>query len=493
MKININFAFKVFFSGGIYNLLLIYKAMDLNITISFIILFLLIAFPILNLLLYKYTKYLSNKKSYHLKVSNIFLIFFLLLISIFSMEFFNKKTQENKKNLVLSFPFLKNKNEKILFDKNLIEKNENQIKKIYLNDLKKKPNIFIFISEATRSDFITKEITPNIYNFKKDNISCIKSFSAANASQQSWFSIFHSNNAISFSGNHKNYSQGSLALNILKKLGYTLNVYTSSDLKYFHMDEILFGKNHHLIDTFFDLSSSDITPAKRDKKAIEEFKKKLNKNIQANVYIFFLDSTHSEYSWGDDFKIKFLPIVNKINYISLAITKKNIEPLKNRYKNALNYIDHLFKTSVDTIKDNNLYADSIIVFTSDHGEEFNELGSLFHGSSLNKYQLSIPIIYKLNKTDDICTISSHIDIFPTILNSITNSFEFDELFDGKSIFSKNRQNYVISAKQNGALRPNEIIFNYDDSFIMGKINKDKNTYFLEIQSDLNDKFLKEIN
>ncbi|NGX56424.1 MAG: hypothetical protein K1060chlam5_00664, partial [Candidatus Anoxychlamydiales bacterium] len=368
-------------------------------------------------------------------------------------------------------------------------------------DLKidKKPNIFIFICEAFRKDHITDELTPNLEKFKKKNYFINNSYSSANATQHSWFSIFHSNNSISYSGNFNDYKKGSIPLNILKKMGYKINIYASCETKFYHMDEVLFGKDHFLIDKFNNLFHTSKIAAIRDKNTVSLLSKDLAKKEfnNSNIFIIFLDSTHSEYSWGKEYKAKHFPVVDTINYLSLSFNKSNLYKLQNRYKNAVGYIDHLFNEAINSMEKNNLLKDSIIVFTSDHGEEFYEEKSIFHGSQLNEYQLSVPIIYKLNSDKKLnANISSHIDIFPTILDTLSNKETFDDLFDGKSIFSKHRKNYVISANQNGSYTPNEIIFHFDDLKMKGKITSQKNKCIFELndfESYSRDKFINYLN
>ena len=88
---------------------------------------------------------------------------------------------------------------------------------------------------------------------------------------------------------------------------------------------------------------------------IEALNKQIEKNKDSSVFITFLDSTHSEYSWPKDFKAKFTPYVTKVNYISLSQSKKGLALLKNSYKNAINYIDLLFKGFLAWFSDIFLY------------------------------------------------------------------------------------------------------------------------------------------
>ncbi len=44
------------------------------------------------------------------------------------------------------------------------------------------------------------------------------------------------------------WKHGSVPLQILKDLGYKIRIYSSADLRYFNMDELLFGQDRQLID-----------------------------------------------------------------------------------------------------------------------------------------------------------------------------------------------------------------------------------------------------
>ena len=70
-------------------------------------------------------------------------------------------------------------------------------------------------------------------------------------------------------------------------------------------------------------------------------------------------------------------------------------PLRDLYDGEIAFTDHNFGQLLDKLKSLGLYEDSLIIFLSDHGEEFREHGGLFHGYSLYEEQVHVPLIVKL--------------------------------------------------------------------------------------------------
>ncbi len=488
------FGLNIFLSGGFGNLFVTIRAINLNLTMYLVIILAIITLPIFGIFLYYLTNKLCLKKTLFLKKKHLFSVFISTIVLLFlidvSLKFKNIDCiSKNQKRLPLGFTFVSPTKKLINFNSALkpIRDEKKILEEINQKELtlEHKPNIFIFITEALRKDYITQEIAPNIYNFSEENINFQTSYSAANASILSWYSIFHSNHSIYWSKAQKKLEFGSLPLNLLKKAGYKINLMSSAELQYFNLDKLIFGKNLELIDNLNDFSHASSNPSIRDSMAIDALLKDLNSKDKqnSNVFIVFLDSTHSEYSWKDDFKPKFLPYAKSINYLSLSHLRNDLDPIKNRYKNAINYVDHLFSKFLTTLKNNNLYDDSLIVFTGDHGEEFFEDGALFHGSHLSDYQLQIPIIYKLINNDKTpAYTTSHIDIFPTILSQIFPNENFDHFYDGTSIFNENRSPYIISAKQRGNFTPNELLITKNDTRLYGKINNPNKNLRFEVDA-----------
>ena len=488
---NLFFGLNLFLSGGLKNISVTIRAINLNWTMYLLIFFAIFILPLLGVFLYSITDKLCRKKSLKMQKKHLFFSFLYLVIALLSIDLFCKYKNidfisKNQKRLPLAFNLISNRKNQILLSHPLKPiRDENKL----IEELNKKnfavenrPNIFIFITETLRKDFITQDIAPNIFSFAKENIYCESTYSASNSSNISWYSIFHSNHPIYWSKASDVLEHGSMPLNILKKIGYKINLFSSAELQYFNLDKLLFGKNESLVDNYNDFSTLSSIPAIRDKETIESLKKTLkNKEKQSsNIFIVFLDSTHSEYSWPDDFKPKFEPYAKNINYLYLFMNKKNLNLVKNRYKNAINYIDSLFNEFLATLKENNLYNDSLIVFTADHGEEFFEKGSIFHGCQLNEYQLRIPLVYKLinNNNNKFNEITSHIDIFPTIFSVIMPNEDLNNFFDGRSIFDKNRKNYILTVNQRGGFEPNELLITNNQIRLVGKINNSvKNPHF----------------
>jgi arylsulfatase A-like enzyme len=93
--------------------------------------------------------------------------------------------------------------------------------------------------------------------------------------------------------------------------------------------------------------------------------------------------------------------------------------LKALYEGEVMYADAEFGKFIDLLKQLNLYEDSVVVFASDHGEEFGEHGGLDHGRTVYEELLHVPLIVKYPGLRDAGTRSeslvSTVDVAPTIL------------------------------------------------------------------------------
>jgi glucan phosphoethanolaminetransferase (alkaline phosphatase superfamily) len=331
-------------------------------------------------------------------------------------------------------------------------------------NLTKKPNIYLFIAESLREDFLTEETASHLIDFRNENIHLGKTLSNANCTQLSWYAIFHSQYPIGWADKKKNWASGSLSLQALKKLGYKIHVYSAAQLKYYGVGDLIFGKKNHLADSYnLYTHYAPITAAQTDEQAITKLLADHEKQWarEGNVFLIFVDSTHFNYSWPKDYPVQFRPISDEKTDWRISNSIRDIELIKNRYRNAIHYVDSLFGKMIACLKRKDLYDDAFIVFTGDHGEEFYEEGQLFHASHLSRMQTEVPIYYKLGsnrrleelETEKILT--SHIDIFPTILETLIGEKPFFSLFDGESIFKKHRFPFVIASRHNGGRNPCE--------------------------------------
>lgn len=420
--------------------------------------------------LYKLSHKISNKKPIHLSIKNLLSLFLLFLTSLL---FWDAQTSwairkdvyiSYKKALPFKFSFFK-KNRSIPFSLPPYKKHN-----VPIQNIEKRPNIYLFITESLREDYITEKNSPSLENFKKENIS-LTSFANSNNTQTSWFSIFYSKYPLQWPL-YKNTPYGSFMLNILKNAGYDIRVYTSSHLKYYKMQDILFGKKKHLLTSFY--YPKNLPPYQRDIFSFKKLGQDAKKNPTSNLFIIFLESTHFKYSFP---KESFYPPPSLLQKLS----KKNMAPLKKRYKKSISFLDSLFSSFLQKLKKHDLYDDSIIIFTSDHGEEFYEKGCLFHASNLSREQTAIPLFFKFPQNPIPKKIfSSHIDIFPTIFDILHIS---TQSFDGVSIFQK-KEKPILCTKYNGSLFPDQFfIFDGKDK-IFCKIKNNS----LEILSvkDFND-------
>lgn len=98
-------------------------------------------------------------------------------------------------------------------------------------------------------------------------------------------------------------------------------------------------------------------------------------------------------------------------------------PVYGAYDSEILYTDHWFGRLVDSLRRRGVLDRTVLVFTSDHGEELGELGPEYwnrsHGYTVRRVQLHVPLLVRLPEGRSggrrIAAPSSHLDLAPTLL------------------------------------------------------------------------------
>ena len=374
MDTSVSYIFKFFFGSGLGHLIAGFQALNMNWTMIAITATTMLFLPIVGLSSLLAYRKLARKKQLFLSPLQISACIglsatFLFILDMASYPFFNNYTHDKyKKTLPLGMTFLSPAPHPIPLPGVLAaaRSEEETLKNIPKGTLVHKPNIYFFVIETLRKDFLTA--APHLTAFGHENIEFEHSFSNACSTQLSWFAIFHADCPLYWATMRDTWTHGSAPLQYLKKLGYQIHVYSSADLRFFNMDKLLFGEQRLLANTIEEYSfDRTIEPCDRDALAMKGMEKNLKRSGQA--YLIFLDSTHSEYSFPKDFPLLYEPISKEIDYLTISAKSPELELIKNRYRNSIHYVDHLMGNFFTLLKKNNLYDDAIIAITGDHGED----------------------------------------------------------------------------------------------------------------------------
>jgi arylsulfatase A-like enzyme len=115
------------------------------------------------------------------------------------------------------------------------------------------------------------------------------------------------------------------------------------------------------------------------------------------------------------------------------------------YDGEITYWDAQFGELIAELKRRGLYDDLAIVVTSDHGEEFQDHGGFWHGTTLYDEALHVPLLLKLpgnQRRDQVVThLVQSIDLMPTLLGlagvAVPPGVQGHELFgDNPSVFAE---------------------------------------------------------
>jgi membrane-anchored protein YejM (alkaline phosphatase superfamily) len=129
--------------------------------------------------------------------------------------------------------------------------------------------------------------------------------------------------------------------------------------------------------------------------------------------------------------------------MNLVFTGDGTDPeyYLNDYRNSIHYVDALVGEIVQQLESLGALANTVIIVTTDHGEEFNDNKANYwgHGSNFTQYQTRVPLIIYLpdKEPQRITHATSHIDIAPTLLQDFFGcTSNIRDYSNGRNLFAK---------------------------------------------------------
>ena len=95
------------------------------------------------------------------------------------------------------------------------------------------------------------------------------------------------------------------------------------------------------------------------------------------------------------------------------------------YNAEIRVMDDYFRALVEMVRELGLEEKTLIIFVSDHGEEFGEHGGFTHGHALYQELVHVPLLFRHPRLEEMArrihTPVSLVDIAPTILDLTTGA------------------------------------------------------------------------
>jgi len=312
------------------------------------------------------------------------------------------------------------------------------------------PNIILISIDTLRADHLgcygyEKNITPNIDNFAKEGVLFKNCIAQASNTPTSHASIF-----TSLIPSHHGLLKG-----LLKTI--SRNVLTMGEILRNHYYVLSFNGGGYVSTNFgFGRGFSLYEEYKNDEDFNDIIKSVVGKSekLKRNSFFIFLHTyeVHRPYSPKDVYLSEngsrykgFLlseeinhELMDKINNGAVKINKDDLDYIISMYDAEILSMDEAFSVLIDFLKKEDIYDDSIIIFTSDHGEAFGEHGKIAtHGDILYDECLKVPLIIKFPNSKWAGKVIQEqvrsIDILPTIIEEL--NFRRFSYFEGISLES----------------------------------------------------------
>ena len=311
----------------------------------------------------------------------------------------------------------------------------------------KQPNVLFILIDAWRHTDTTADIMPNVSKFAERTTQFSRHMSGGNSTQAGIFSLFYSLPATYWDSFYTSQTSP-IFMDTLQTQGYRMGIFGSAPLTSPPLSRTVFKKVQDL-----ELKKMGKSAVERDKEITEDFIQfQQQKDDKPYFGFLFYDAAHGVAFPEPEFA-KFKPYWERVEHILLN-NDFDASLYHNRYKNSLYFIDSLVSKVLNSID----LANTIVVISSDHGEEFNDhkMNYWGHTGNYSDTQIHVPFYMYIpdRQPQKIDYRTTHFDVVPTLMNMLFDVEGETESFSvGSNLFDnfKPRDWFIAGSYYNYAL------------------------------------------
>jgi len=318
-------------------------------------------------------------------------------------------------------------------------------------------NLLLIVADALRWDIVNEATMPflNQYGLTQGQ-RFQQHFSGGNSSRMGVFSLFYGLPP-GYWASFEALQRPAVLIDELQAQDYQLGLYSSSTLyRPVALDRTAFA---NVPDLRIQTEPADAPAWQRDQIMLEDWSTWLSNREPSRPFFGFL----------------FFDATNARNYPRELASDPALQPADNQelslkfadYRRSARFVDGLLQKVLAQLESEGLAENTVVVVTSDHGEEFDESGAGLrdHGSGYTRYQLQVPLIihWPGRIPASFEQRSSHYDIVPTLMQELLGCHNPPEHYaSGQNLFAGESWPWLLAGSyyNYALLEPDQITVTY---------------------------------
>ncbi|MFT5808777.1 MAG: membrane-anchored protein YejM (alkaline phosphatase superfamily) [Moritella dasanensis] len=313
---------------------------------------------------------------------------------------------------------------------------------LVVNDENQKLNVLLINISTLRADMLNDSVMPEMSKLSRQGLRFNHHFSTSNDDLLGNFGMMYGL-APQYWDDIETSATSPFMLDYFVQADYNLGIFNTEALAAHRQEQT----------TFINLESPNTTivaGTQQDSETVSATRRWIKQQDETTAWFAYVSlQSVQKVETPAGFPAMFYPNIQDLN--SQASNRQIA--LFNSYRNSVSYIDKAVAKIIYELKQTKQYDNTVIVFTANHGNEFNdsENHSWGYGSNYSTYQTQVPLfIVWPGKTPQVIEQdTNHTDIVPTILanlNAVNNPIS--DYSNGIDLFSGEFKTWQLLGDKN---------------------------------------------